>query len=140
MTNDDDDGDAYGDAYDDDDDDEDDYVADADAVDGDDDDDDDYDDDDDDYDDDSSTLVFHCLGRFNRLSYITSTINCTTWWRHQMETFSRYWPFVRGIHRWPVNSPHKGQWRWALMFSLICAWINGWLINREAIKLIMTSL
>ena len=20
----------------------------------------------------------------------------------------RYWPFVRGIHRWPVNSPHKG--------------------------------
>ena len=22
--------------------------------------------------------------------------------------FPRYWPFVRGIHRWPVNSPHKG--------------------------------
>ena len=21
---------------------------------------------------------------------------------------SHYWPFVRGIHRWPVNSPHKG--------------------------------
>ena len=20
----------------------------------------------------------------------------------------RYWPFVRVIHRWPVNSPHKG--------------------------------
>ena len=19
----------------------------------------------------------------------------------------RYWPYVRGIHRWPVNSPHK---------------------------------
>ena len=30
-------------------------------------------------------------------------------WRHQMETFPRYWPFVRGIHRSPVNSPHKGQ-------------------------------
>ena len=28
--------------------------------------------------------------------------------------------FVRGIHRPPVNSPHKGQWRGALMFSLIC--------------------
>ena len=26
------------------------------------------------------------------------------------------WPFVRGIHRWPVNSPHKGQWRGVLMF------------------------
>ena len=32
----------------------------------------------------------------------------------------------------PVNSPHKGQWRGALMFSLICVWINGWVNNREA--------
>ena len=47
------------------------------------------------------------------------------WWRHQMETFSRYCPFVRGIHRSPVNSPHKGQWCGALMFSLICVWLNG---------------
>ena len=46
--------------------------------------------------------------------------------------FPRYWPFVRGIHRWPVNSPHKGQWRRALMFYLICARINGWINNREA--------
>ena len=30
--------------------------------------------------------------------------------------------FVRGIHRWPVNSPHKCQWRGALAFSLIWAW------------------
>ena len=43
-------------------------------------------------------------------------------WKH----FPRYWPFVRGIHRWPVNSPHKGQWRGAMMFSLICAWRNDW--------------
>ena len=50
-------------------------------------------------------------------------------WKHN---FSRYWPFVRGIHRSPVNSPHKGQWRGTLMFSLICAWINGWVNNREA--------
>ena len=35
-------------------------------------------------------------------------------WKH----FSRYWYFVRG--------PHKGQWRGTLMFSLICAWTNGW--------------
>ena len=41
-------------------------------------------------------------------------------WKH----FPRYWPFVRGIHRSPVNSPHKGQWRGALMFSLICVWIR----------------
>ena len=49
-------------------------------------------------------------------------------WKH----FPRYWLYVRGIHRSPVNSPHKGQWRGALMFSLICAWINGWVNNREA--------
>ena len=33
---------------------------------------------------------------------------------------------MRGIRRWPANSPHKGQWCGALMFSLICAWINDW--------------
>ena len=49
-------------------------------------------------------------------------------WKH----FPRYWPFVRGIHRSPVTSSHKGQWRGALMFSLICVWINGWVNNREA--------
>ena len=46
--------------------------------------------------------------------------------------FPRYWPFVRGIHRSPANSPHKCQWRGALMFSLICVYINGWVNNREA--------
>ena len=46
--------------------------------------------------------------------------------------FPCYWPFVRGIHRSPVNSPHKGQWRGALMFSLICTRIKGWVNNGEA--------
>ena len=51
-------------------------------------------------------------------------------WKH----FSRCWPFVRGIHRSLANSPRKGQgqWRGALMFSLICTRINGWVNNREA--------
>ena len=49
-------------------------------------------------------------------------------WNH----FPRYWPFVRGIHRSPVNSPHKGQWRGALMFTLICVRINGWVNNRKS--------
>ena len=73
-------------------------------------------------------------------------------WKH----FPRYWRFVRGIHRSPVNSPHKapvtrkmfpfdevimiilkqsphkGQWRGALIFSLICVCINAWINNREA--------
>ena len=39
----------------------------------------------------------------------------------KLKLFPRHWPFMRGIHRSPVNSPHKGQWRRALMFSLIHA-------------------
>ena len=42
-----------------------------------------------------------------------------TWWRHQMETFSALLVFVRGLHRSPVDSTHKGQWRGALMFSWV---------------------
>ena len=48
------------------------------------------------------------------------------WWRHQMEAFSALLAICAG------NSPHKGQWRGALMFSLICVWKNGWVNNREA--------
>ena len=36
-------------------------------------------------------------------------------WKHS----PLYWPFMQGIHRSAVNSPHKGQWRGALMFSFI---------------------
>ena len=46
--------------------------------------------------------------------------------------FPRYWSFMQEIHRSPVSSPHKGQWGGALMFSLICTWINDWVNNREA--------
>ena len=49
-------------------------------------------------------------------------------WKH----FPCYWPFVRGIRGSLVNSAHKGQWRRALMFSLICAWTNDWVNNRDA--------
>ena len=49
-------------------------------------------------------------------------------WKH----FPRHWPFVREIHRSPVNSPHKVQWHEALILSLICAWTNAWVNNRDA--------
>ena len=49
-------------------------------------------------------------------------------WKH----FPLYWPFVREIQRSTVNFPHKGQWGGALMFTLICARMNGWVNNREA--------
>ena len=46
------------------------------------------------------------------------------WWRHQMETFSALLAVCAGNSPVPMKSPHKDQWRGALMFSLICAWIN----------------
>ena len=52
-------------------------------------------------------------------------------WKH----VARYWPFVRGIHRSQVNSPHKGQWRGATLVSLICAWIHDWVNNGEVCDL-----
>ena len=75
-------------------------------------------------------LMHHCylfLHLF-RIICIKKRYDDVTKWKH----FSRYWPFVRGIHRSPVNFPHKGQWRGALMFSLICTLINNWVSNREA--------
>ena len=55
-----------------------------------------------------------------------------SWWRHQMETFSALLAICAGNSPVPVNYPHKGQWRGALMFSLICTRINGWVNNGEA--------
>ena len=49
-------------------------------------------------------------------------------WKH----FPCCWPFVRGIYRSLVNYSHEGQCCGALMFSLICAWINGWVNNHTA--------
>ena len=55
------------------------------------------------------------------------------WWRHQMETFSALLALCVGNS--PVtgkNSPHKGQWRGALMFLWSAPWINDWVNNSEA--------
>ena len=71
------------------------------------------------------------LLQWHRENHVTATMlvhDDVIKWKH----FPRNWPFVRGIHRSPVNFPHKGQWRGALMFSLIYAWINDWVNNREA--------
>ena len=50
----------------------------------------------------------------------------TIWWRHKMEAFFALLSPVTG------EFPHKGQWRRALMFSLVSAWINSWVNNRDA--------
>ena len=73
----------------------------------------------------------HWLSRSSHRRTVSAMAQAMTfpWWRHQMETFSALLALCAG---WPVNSPRKGQWRGVLMFSLICAWINDWVNNREA--------
>ena len=56
-------------------------------------------------------------------------LESTSWWRHQMESFSTLLDICADNS--PVNSLHIGQWRRALMFSLVCAGINVWVNNRE---------
>ena len=73
----------------------------------------------------SCSMITTCHGQAR--SPVNSHDDAIKW-----KYFPRYWPFTRGIHRSPVNSPHKGQWRGALMYSLICAWINDSANNREA--------
>ena len=72
-----------------------------------------------------------CLS-FNHRHQTTRWYILSSWWRHPMETFSALLALCAGNSPVPVNSPHKGQWRVALMFSLICVCINGWVNNLES--------
>ena len=62
-------------------------------------------------------------------------------WKH----FPRHWSFVRGINRWPVKSPHKGQWcelscsLWSA-FEQMSEWTIKTLVISDFIALIMTPL
>ena len=67
-------------------------------------------------------------GIFDNYLKWTSFFDDIIKWKHS----PLYWPFVWAVHRWPVKSPYKGQWRRALVFSLLCDWINGWVNNGEA--------
>ena len=73
----------------------------------------------------------------------------SSWWRHQMKKNSSLLALCAGNSPIPGESPppppthtHKGQWRGALMFSSICAWINAWvkLVIWDASAPIMASL
>ena len=46
--------------------------------------------------------------------------------------FPRYWALCAGNLPVTGESPHKGQWRGALMFSFIFAWTNSWVNNGDA--------
>ena len=81
-----------------------------------------------------------CLQQINRWYFLRHNVTITLRfkiihddvikWKH----FPRYWPFVRGIHwsRWIPRTKASDAELWALMFSLIYVWINGWVNNSEA--------
>ena len=76
-----------------------------------------------------------------RDAYVVIVYNGVIKWKQ----IPRYWPCVREIHRLPVNSPHRGQWRGALMvfFYLPEQTVEQILetpVIWDAIPLIMTSL
>ena len=71
-------------------------------------------------------MYFEDIGKHN------GRLPVDTWWRHQMEAFSALLVICEGNSPVPGESPHKGQWRGPLMFTLTCVWINRWVNNREA--------
>ena len=66
-------------------------------------------------------------GKLKTCLHLISQGDVTKW-----KLLPRYWPFVREIQRSPANSPRKGQWRGALMVSMISAWTNSWANNADA--------
>ena len=54
------------------------------------------------------------------------------WWRHQMEAFSALLAICAGNSLVTGEFPTQSLWRGALKFSLIYAWMNDWVNNRDA--------
>ena len=78
-----------------------------------------------------TTAVFHhndvimgtMVSQFTRLTMVYSTIYSDADKKYQS---SGWLAFVRGIHRWPVNSPHKGPvTRWVFPFDDVIVWFKG---------------
>ena len=72
----------------------------------------------------------HVCGELQLWAKPITTHDVTQW-----NSFPRDWPFVQGIQRSPMNSPNEGQWRGALVLSLIYAGINDWVNGRKAVDL-----
>ena len=56
------------------------------------------------------------------LRHLKCWLGQNAWWRHKMKTFSALLAICVGNSPVTDEFPHKGQWRGALMFSLICTW------------------
>ena len=77
-------------------------------------------------------LTHYYLSKHQQEASLGKILGIMAWWHHQMETLSALLTLCMGNSPVLVNSPHKGQWCWALMFSLICASINDWVNNCQA--------
>ena len=64
--------------------------------------------------------IVRSRGNMLHLKTCDATNSSWSWWRHQMKTFSALLAICAGNSPVTVNSQQKGQWRGALMFSLIC--------------------
>ena len=78
-----------------------------------------------------------CLEKGHLMHFFTSMVKSFafwSWWRHHMETFSALLALCAGNSPVPGEFPALRPWQWrgALIFSLICVWINGWVNNRES--------
>ena len=68
------------------------------------------------------SIKLHIHVNFNSYSYGESFL-IIPWWRHQMETFSRCWPFVRGITHTKASDAEL----WCFLWST-----SDWVNNGEA--------
>ena len=92
----------------------------------------------------TSCIIYqHFAGHDLRLTKITSSmVNRNTYryasdvitrtlWCHDMETLSTSLAFVKGIHRWPMDSSHKGPVMWSFdVFVAVEQSVNKQLICR----------
>ena len=78
-------------------------------------------------------VYFHCQTHCEFVTWIRDKKK--TWWHHQMKTLSVLLALWVGNSPVTKNSPHKGQWRGALMFSLICAWTHASAKHRDTYDL-----
>ena len=62
----------------------------------------------------------------------TSHYRSQAWWRHQIETFSALLDICAGNSPVTVEFPSQRPVTRNFDISLIYAWINGWVNNREA--------
>ena len=68
----------------------------------------------------------------NHAGLLSYAYICISWWRHQMETFSALLVICSGTSPVTGEFPTQRSVPLNLLFSLICACINGWENNRKA--------